>query len=407
MSILEVQKPDSCGPSPERSTWSVQVEGHHLRLFAEFRPLLASILEDVQAATRRVWVESYSIAADPAGRALAEALKAKARAGLDVRVMYDAVGCLSTPASFFAEMQAAGVRVLGFHKVSDALRRLPRFFQIFEIFNRRNHRKLLVVDDRVAYFGGMNLVDRGGNVPTAECRDPSAAVVSPWRDVHVRMAGPQQALVVQSMEAVWNRVRGAHPGPSPWSRRRMLRSTHDGIFLFDCSPGLIHRRAARVLVPLVRKARRSITVSVAYFIPEGPVFRALLRARRRGVKVRVLVPANSDVPPANWACQHCYDRLVRAGIRVYERQDLMLHSKVLLIDDQWSVIGSCNLDPRSLQWNLEFIGVVHSRAMGRVLTRICAYELRCSRRVTAERCRRRSWWQRWRDWLAWCVRGWL
>jgi len=170
---------------------------------------------------------------------------------------------------------------------------------------------------------------------------------------------------------------------------------------------LKNRRVARVLVPLVRQARRSITISVAYFIPEGPVFRALLRARRRGVKVRVLVPANSDVPPAHWACRHCYDRLVSAGIRLYERQDLMLHSKVLVIDNQWSVIGSCNLDPRSLQWNLEFMGVVRSAAVARVLTRICAFELRCSRRVTVEHCRKRSWWQRLRDRLAWSIRNWL
>ena len=404
MSILEVEKTGSPGPREHSAAWSVQVQGHQLRLFAEFGPLLESILEDVRAAKRRVWVESYSFAADAAGRALAEVLKSKARAGLDVRVMYDAVGCLSTPAAFFAEMQAAGVRVHGFHKVSDALRRLPRFFQIF---NRRNHRKLLVVDDTAAYFGGMNLVDRGGSLRAADCDDRSSRGESPWRDMHVRLAGPQQALVVQAMEAVWNRVTGAHAAPSPWSRRRMLHSRHDGIFLFDCSPGLIYRRAARVLVPLVRKARRSITISVAYFIPEGPVFRALLRARRRGVKVRILVPANSDVPPAYWACRHCYDRLVRAGIRLYERQDLMLHSKVLVIDDQWSVIGSCNLDPRSLQWNLEFMGVVRSEAMARVLTRICAYELRCSRLVTDEHCRQRSWWQRWRDWLAWTIRGWL
>ncbi|HEX3657304.1 MAG TPA: phospholipase D-like domain-containing protein [Pirellulales bacterium] len=404
MSILEVEKSGEACPAPHPAIWSAQVNGHQLQIFAEFSPLLTSILADVQAARRRIWVESYIFAADPAGAALSEALKAKARAGLDVRVVYDAVGCMSTPAAFFAEMVAAGVRVHGFHKVSDALWRLPRFFQIF---NRRNHRKLLVVDDHVAYFGGMNLVDHGGSFAATLGHVPAANQLPPWRDVHVRLVGPQQALVVQAMQALWNRLTGLRAGPSPWSRRRMLRSRRDGLYLFDCSPGLKNRRAARVLVPLVRKARRSITISVAYFIPEGPVFRALLRARRRGVKVRVLVPAISDVPPAHWACRHCYDRLVSAGIRLYERQDLMLHSKVLVIDDQWSVIGSCNLDPRSLQWNLEFVGVVRSAAVARVLTRICAYELRCSRRVTDEHCRRRTWWQRLRDWLAWSFRRWL
>lgn len=404
MSILEVENPGIASPEPHPAVWSVQVNGHQLRLFAEFGPLLTSILDDIQAARRRIWVESYTFAADQAGRALAEALKAKAKAGLDVRVMYDAVGSLSTPASFFAEMQAAGVRVHGFHKVSDALRRLPSFFQIF---NCRDHRKLLVVDDRVAYFGGMNLVDRGGSFAAATNQTRPEASAAPWRDVHVRLTGPQQALIAQAMQSLWNRVAGTHAGPQPWNRRRMLRSRGEGLFLFDCSPGLKNRRAARVLVPLVRKARRSITISVAYFIPEGPVFRALLRARSRGVKVRIVVPAISDVPPAVWACRHCYDRLVRAGIRVYERQDLMLHSKVLVIDGEWSVIGSCNLDPRSLQWNHEFIGVLHGAAAAQVLTRICAYELRHSRRITDEHCRRRTLWQRWRDWLAWTCRRWL
>jgi cardiolipin synthase len=187
----------------------------------------------------------------------------------------------------------------------------------------------------------------------------------------------------------------------------MLTTPGETISFFDSRPNLKYHRPQRVLVPLIRSARRSITMSMAYFIPVGRVLRELVRAHRRGVTVRVIIPGESDVKLVQWATRHFYSYLLRRGIRLYERRDQMLHSKVMVIDDEWSVIGSCNMDPRSLRLNLEFLSVIRSPAMAATITRICHYEMRHSDRVTAAAIRKRTCWQRFRDRLAWSLRWWL
>jgi cardiolipin synthase len=125
------------------------------------------------------------------------------------------------------------------------------------------------------------------------------------------------------------------------------------------------------------------------------------------VRVRVIVPGSSDVKVVQWATRHFYEYLLKRGIRVYERNDQMLHSKVIVIDHRWSVIGSCNLDARSLRLNLEFFAVVHSRGLAAAVDRICREEMRQSTRITTDYCRRRSLWQRVLGRAAWAARRWL
>ncbi len=165
------------------------IDGHELRLFTESTPMWQAMVADIRAAKKRVWLESYIYAADAAGKAIADALIDRACAGLDVRLMFDSVGSLSTPAAFFAPLREAGVKVHEFHTLREALWR----FALFRVFNQRNHRKLLVVDDQLAYFGGMNIVDQRDlkSVDDTERRHLPAS--SGWRDVHVRLVGPRQA----------------------------------------------------------------------------------------------------------------------------------------------------------------------------------------------------------------------
>jgi cardiolipin synthase len=158
---------------------------------------------------------------------------------------------------------------------------------------------------------------------------------------------------------------------------------------------------------LIGAARRTITLSMAYFIPVGRVWHELLRARRRGVRIRVIVPGQSDVRLAEWATRYLYSALLRRRICVYERAVEMLHSKVMVVDNQWTVVGSCNLDARSLFINLEFLAVIRSRAFARAVNDICKYELERSQRVTRKSCYRRRLWQRLLERMAWSLRWWL
>jgi cardiolipin synthase len=377
----------------------VAIAGHELVIYVESPPLVAAMITDIQSAQRRVWLESYIFVNDAVGIAVAEALKERAAAGVDVRVLYDAIGSQTTPTAFFRDLARAGARVHAFHSLGEALRR----FSVFRVLNRRDHRKLLVIDDAVAYFGGMNLVDqtRAADLEDAESLPSSAG----WRDVHVRLTGPQQGEVAESFERSWQRAhRQKIRRRSRSYRRGLLATGEESIQFFDSGPGPAHTRAARVFTRLFRAAERRLTLSMAYFVPVGRVLRELLKAHRRGVFVRVVVPGRSDVPIVQYATRYLYAKLLRRRFHVYERQVNMLHSKVMVVDDQWTVLGSANLDARSLWINLEFLAVIRSRNLARVMTEIVQFEIAQSRRITLKEYRQRSWLQRLRDRLAWSLR---
>jgi cardiolipin synthase len=380
---------------------NVEVAGNSLTVFTETAPMIAALTRDIAAAHLRVWVETYIFANDDAGRAVADALKERARAGVPVRVLYDAVGSQATPAVFFRSIAESGVAVRAFHPVWEALWRLS----FFGVLNRRNHRKLIVIDDRVAYFGGMNLIDTGDLRDTGHSEHKP--VSAGWRDVHVRLEGPKQAEMILSFDRSWRLAHGEKVSRRPRSYRSARLPTGGGesIQLFDAGPG--QARAARLFTHLIRAARRSITLSMAYFLPVGRVLRALRRAARNDVRVRVVVPADSDVPLVQAATRHLYTYLLRRRIRVYERGQRMLHGKVMIVDDEWSVVGSCNLDARSLYFNHEFMAVVRSSALAEVLRSVVDTEIALGERIRYKEYRERHWWRRLLNWCAWLLRWWL
>jgi cardiolipin synthase len=382
----------------------VAVAGNDLTLFEGSQPLIAAMIDDIRGARRRVWLESYIVADDAAGRAIADALLDRAAAGVEVRLMYDAIGCHATPRAYFDRLTRGGVQVHAFHAIRDHWFKLD----VLQILNRRNHRKLLVVDDEVAYFGGMNIVDQRGLITPADTKAMHLPASAGWRDLHVRLVGPKQAEIAAAMDYLWGKKLGLRRARRPrWHVKQKLAAAEDVIHLFASQPGNAARRMARVFVPLIRRAREEILVSMAYFIPVGRVLRELLRARRRGVRVRVVIPRESDVPAVHWATLHLCQRLLRRGIQIYERRDLMLHSKLMVIDHRWTAIGSANLDPRSLRTNLEFVAVVRSTPFAAAATAFCHHEIAHSDRIRLSSIRNRPCWQRVRDRLAWSIRRWL
>jgi cardiolipin synthase len=400
----ELQRPLPPAQAPQTLT----VAGQELTVFVESPPLMDAIARDMEAARQRIWVESYIFYNDNSGKRIAGLLMQKAREGLDVRVMFDAVGSATTPNAFFAEMQSAGVKVHAFHSLLEGLRR----FKPFTILNRRNHRKLIVIDDVAGYFGGMNIIDNVENVD--ELKRQSRPASSGWRDVHLRLSGTQQVELAASFERSWARAHHEPVRKVPRRQRReLLLQAADGpangesIRFFDSGPLDRYSRAARVYSSLIRHARRQITLSMAYFIPTGMILRALVAARNRRVGIRVIVPGKSDVKLVQLATAYLYDRLIRRGFRIYERQHRMLHSKVMVVDDLYTLVGSANLDPRSLYINLEFVAVIRSQNLARIMQRICRFEASQSRRITLPWCRQIPRWQRFLNRMAWTLRWWL
>jgi cardiolipin synthase len=383
----------------------ILVAGQQFTLFVESEPLVEAMLADIRVARSRIWLETYIYADDDAGRAIAEALVERAHAGLDVRLIVDAWGSFNTSSSVFDRMKTAGVQVHLFHAFKEA------FYAVsfLQVANQRDHRKLLIVDDRIAYFGGMNVIDQSGIHSRDDAKRRHLPASAGWRDVHARMVGDRQGELAAIFERLWNRVQRRPMGSREprWPAKEIVAAPHDSLFFFDSRPLLKSRRPQRILVPLVREARHDITLAVAYFIPLGRVLRELVKARRRGVRVRVIIPGQSDVKLVQWATRHFYAYLLKRRIRIYERKDRMLHSKAMVIDGRWSMIGSCNIDARSLRWNLEFFAVAHSRPLAEALLDICRHEIGQSVRVRAADLRQRTWWQHLLGWIAWKLRRWL
>lgn len=396
-------------PRPQPSPETVTVAGNTLTVFVEWPPLLDAMLRDLAQAKQRIWVETYIFANDDGGTRFAQALQQRARDGLDVRVLYDAVGSVGTPATFFQDLQVAGVKVYAYHTLLEGLKRL----RPFSILNRRNHRKLLIIDDAgggAGYFGGMNIVD---NAEKPRGKDAILPESPGWRDVHLRLAGPAQSDLAESFERSWARAQGRRQARRIKAPPRTILKARlgqiagdpvDGIHFFDSGPRGRLSRAARVYALLIRRAQHQIDLSMAYFIPVGGVLRALLSARKRRVRIQVVVPGNSDVPLVKHATAYLYDRLIRLGFRLYERRLRMLHAKVMVVDGIYTVVGSANLDPRSLYINLEFVAVIRSAALANLMQRICAFERSQSQRITLRACRSIGWWERQLNHLAWMLR---
>jgi cardiolipin synthase len=315
-----------------------------VRLLRDGREAFPAMLAAIESATDEILLEMYWIGADAVGSTFRDALTRKADAGVVVRVIYDSVGSLGLPTQFWDPLLEAGGEVREFHPVSP-------FRPSFELglMDRRDHRKILVVDRARGFTGGLNLarawlpVEHGGEA---------------WRDDMIEVAGG----VVQELRTLfyktWRRV---------WFRNLAhelvpMHVPHDLVPLSKRPSGKVYvlaslRRRRRSLMreylTRINRARTSIDIANSYFIPDRGVRNALFRAVLRGVRVRVLVPTKSDVAVVQFALEAMYESLLKRGVDIYGYSGPMMHAKTVVIDDHFAMIGSYNLDERSRSKNLE------------------------------------------------------
>lgn len=349
----------------------------HVTLYTEGDELYAAMLADIAQAAVAIRMESYIFASDAVGRRFVDALAERAANGVVVRLHVDAVGSFGAIDEEAERiLLAAGVRFRRWHRW-----RWRRFWR----FQRRNHRKLLVVDARAAYLGGFNIHAASSRQAAGEAR---------WRDAHVRLAGP----VVDEAARLFDAY-AAH--------RYHRASEHDGILLVP-NRGIRGRWLLhRLLTRRFAAARTRIEVTTPYFVPDWSTRRALIRAARRGVAVSVMLPARSDVPIAAWAARAVYASLLRAGVEILEYQPRMLHAKTIVIDDDWATLGTANLDHRSFFINDELNAVFHDRAVVSALAaRFAADRADCAR-IEPARWPLRPWWAWLGESIAWLARRWL
>jgi len=352
-----------------------------IRLLKNGAEAFPAMFTAIQRAAHSIALEMYIIADDETGSELRGHLTAAAKRGLLVEVLVDSWGSWNLPGTFWDEFLSAGGKVQWFHPIAKGV----YFF--------RNHRKLLLVDDSIAYIGGMNIADEYYRGARGEL---------PWRDNMVEISGPEVAWLRSSFGRMWARAGSSlqrlliqiylNAGAIPGGRVRFLESGPE-------NPMRPVRRAYR---KVIKNAHAGIDLAMGYFYPHGRMLRALKRAATRGVRVRLLFSQKTDVPVARWAARGLYGRLLRAGVEVWEYLPAMMHAK-LAIADNTVVAGSANLDIRSGRINYELVVVVTDAELAAQARADFEEDLKQSVRIHLEEWKKRPMIQKLKERFSFCL----
>ena len=369
------------------------VTGNRVDLLQDGPGTYAAMFEAIEGARDHVNLESYILEAEGPGEEFARRLIAKAKAGVRVNVLYDSFGSLGTPASYFEHLQANGVNVCEYNP----LRRLGNLLS--RALHLRDHRKLMVVDGRIGFIGGVNIssVYSAGSSPLAAMSGSGAgegeAPKPGWRDTHVRVEGPIVAQLQRLFMRHWSRhssiaLRGTHyfPPLAPVGNQRVA--------LAACDAGRRRNPFYRALLSALDASQHRIFLTTAYLVPTRRLMRSLLRAARRGVDVHLLLPGVSDFWAPLQAGRSHYTRLLRAGIHLHELHDTLLHAKTCVIDGLWTTVGSSNLDWRSFLHNAEANLVVLDAGLASEMETVFMADVARSKEIVRAEWAKRGWRQR-------------
>lgn len=324
----------------------------------------------IQQAVHSVYLEFYIVRADRTGKHLAGLLEKAAERGVEVCLLYDYMGCFDTPAAYFRKLESRGVHCTAFNP--------PPFRNGISWFDKRDHRKIAVIDSRVAFAGGLNIGDEYAGVGKSLY----------WRDVGVRIEGD----AVHELSRLFSESWHSESASLPLSGYDIVQTAYgeDHIAIVSGGPHHNRSRIRDAFRMAIAGAVKSIKIETPYFVPGPTIMRALLRAARRGVKIELILPAQIDVPLVRVVNRSSYATLIKGGIEIFEREGTILHGKVMLIDGKWSVIGSANLDQRSFHRNFEVNVIVSSSDFGRQVDEMFCEDLLLSRRISLEEHEKRG-----------------
>ena len=346
------------------------------------------MLAAIAAAEREVLLEMYWIQGDKAGFLFRDALTAKANEGVAVRVCYDAVGSIGAPSNLWDPLVAAGGEVYDFAPVSPLRRR----FRLDRI-NYRDHRKILVVDGHTGFTGGMNIGD-----PWL----PREQGGQDWRDDAVCVRGPAAGELRALFFETWRRTGRSIPADV----ERLPREVTSRVAVLANRHG--RRRGIRsAYLAGIRHAKRRIDITNPYFLPGPILLAALLKARKRGVEVRILIPGPTDVWVVSMAMGSIIGRLLEGEARIYALQNRVLHAKSAVFDETLATVGTYNLDPRSLRYNRECNLVVFDAEVARAARRSFEQDLSNASELSLSAWKQRSLVHRFFAWFAYPLRQFL
>ncbi|PKL16722.1 MAG: cardiolipin synthase [Spirochaetae bacterium HGW-Spirochaetae-5] len=361
--------------------------GNSVELITDGDVFFTSIISSIENAEKSINLETYIFKSDTVGMLIAEKLAEKAASGVEVNVIYDSIGSLTSSTQMFNMMRKSGVEVIEYHPFVPWRRYWGLSF--------RDHRKILIIDGTIAYIGGINIGKEyagkkfnGGN----------------WRDTHVKIEGPAVFDIQFFFMENWYRNGGAVMNSRIYFPE--LKKSGEKLLMILCSDA---RRKVKPVqqsyISAIRNARNSIYITNAYFIPDAKIYRSLVKAAERGVDVSLLLPGQSDIPFVRYASRYLYKRYMRKGIRIFEYDGSILHAKTAVIDGIWSTVGSSNLDRRSFRKNLEMNAVILDQNFGEQMEQVFLNDLERTREVTLQVFQKRSFVEFFIEWLCYRFRN--
>ena len=374
--------------------------GNQVRLLQDGPATYRAMFAAIAAAQDHINMETYILEDDAVGQQFAQALIAKQRQGVQVNLIRDSVGTLGTPAAFFQQLSDSGIQVLEFNPVNPLLAR-----KTWEL-NQRDHRKLLVVDGRTAFLGGINI----SSVYSGGSRKPRTAAPTEdslaWRDTDLQLQGPVVAEFQKLFIATWE----AQKGP-PLAAKNYFpppeRVGQQVVRAIGSSPDEPYSHIYATLLSAIGSAETSVRLTNAYFAPDPQLLAALKAAAARGVDVTLILPSQTDSWLVFHAGRRYYEQLLEAGVKIYQRRGVILHSKTALIDGVWATVGSTNLDWRSFLHNQELNAVVLGADFGSQVQAMFDKDLAESDPVLLADWQRRTLDLRLKEWFARAWEYWL
>lgn len=367
----------------EAVTGSPLITGNKVVLLQDGPATYQHMFAAIRNAKNHINLETYIIEDDEVGNRFADALIEKQAQGTAVNLIYDSVGSINTPRSFFQRLTDSGISVLEFNPIN------PLTAKKGWDVNQRDHRKLLIVDGQTAFLGGINIssVYSGGSFSRRSKQRPAGD--QPWRDTHLQVEGPVVGEFQKLFLATWEKQKGAALADRAFFPKPVNKG-NEVMRAIGSSPDEPYSLIYATLLSAINSAETAVYLTNAYFVPDPQLLAALKAAVQRGVDVRIILPGNTD----SWLVFHAgrahYAELLHAGVRIYERRDALLHSKTALIDGVWSTVGSTNLDWRSFLHNDEVNAVILGQAFGAQMQAVFDADLAASELITPAQWERRS-----------------
>jgi cardiolipin synthase len=362
--------------------------GKRVNVLIDGPQTFAAIESELRQARHHIHIETFIFGAEGVGQRFADLLVKKRREGVEVRVLYDSIGSMDTPRSFFDSLRKQGVEVREFHPMNPV--RDPKVWEI----QNRDHRKIVIVDGTVGFTGGIN-IDNTYSSASSSKPGPKRGIEDGWRDTQVRIEGPAVRQLQRLFIKTWNEAGEAQEFPAGDGFFPQTRPVGDALVtIVHNESDSDDRSLYGTYLAAFRHAHSRLWITHAYFAPNEELLTAMKDAAQRGVDVRLIVPAFTDSRIVLKATQATYAPLLQAGVKIFELKDALLHAKTVVVDGAVSIVGSANLDMRSFLHNDEDNAIIVSRDFGKRMEQVFEKDQRASRPVKPERWQERSLWQR-------------